>query len=165
MNAKCILTAAQAAQKINRMALEIIEDHFNEKELVLIGIKNNGLVLAETLHQQLQLQGYANNKIIQLHLANEQVSCTDMAIENIAGKAVIICDDVANSGKTQALALQFILGFKPKAVATMVLVERSHKQFPIYINYKGLTISTTIQEHIEVAIANNAISDTYLQVL
>ncbi|GIV44773.1 MAG: hypothetical protein KatS3mg035_1896 [Bacteroidia bacterium] len=77
-------------------------------------------------------------------------------------KSIIIVDDVLNSGKTLAYAVHHFLNKPIKNIQTAVLVDRSHKQFPVNANYVGLSLATTLQEHVEVAFNGNGKDVAYL---
>jgi pyrimidine operon attenuation protein/uracil phosphoribosyltransferase len=76
---------------------------------------------------------------------------------------VIIIDDVANSGKTLLYAVKPFLEFQPKKIQTLVLVERSHNNFPVRPDYVGLSISTTLQEHIFVEVKDGEVTGAYMK--
>ncbi len=72
-------------------------------------------------------------------------------------KIIIVTDDVANSGRTLLYALKPFLDFYPKKIQTLVLVERSYKEFPVATDYVGLSVSTAFTEKIIVETNNNEI--------
>ena len=74
----------------------------------------------------------------------------DMPSDQLAKKVIILVDDVLNSGKTVAYSLKALLDVEVKKLQIAVLVDRSHKLFPITANFKGYELSTTIDEHVEV---------------
>ena len=75
---------------------------------------------------------------------------------------IIIIDDVTNSGKTLLYALKPFLEYYPRKIQTLVLVERSHKTYPIHPDYVGLSLATTLQDHIYVEVKDNEITGAYL---
>lgn len=81
---------------------------------------------------------------------------------NFNDKVIIVADDVVNSGKTLLYAIKPFLEFKPKKIQTLVLVERTHKAFPVTSDYVGLSIATTIQEHIIVEVEGEEINGAYM---
>ena len=147
----CVLNKEAISRKMKRMALEVAEQNIEETELVIAGIAGNGEVMAKCLISE--LNKIASFKIetttIQLNKKDPmEVSFRpSITIEN---KVIIIVDDVANTGKTMLYAFKPLLNAHPKKVQTLVLVERSHKLFPVQTDYAGLSITTTLQEHIEV---------------
>jgi pyrimidine operon attenuation protein / uracil phosphoribosyltransferase len=149
-----ILSAIQVEQKIQRIAHQILEKNYDEKEIVLIGIANRGYLLAEKINAA--LQNITKIKVtlhkLKLHkdkpLDNDVDFSTDLDYLN--NKSIILIDDVLNSGRTLIYATRYILESKLKYLTTVVLVDRKHRKFPIKANFVGLTLSTTLQEHISV---------------
>ena len=149
-----ILSAIQVEQKIQRIAHQILEKNYDEKEIVLIGIANRGYLLAEKINAA--LQNITKIKVtlhkLKLHkdkpLDNDVDFSTDLDYLN--NKSIILIDDVLNSGRTLIYATRYILDSDIKYLTTVVLVDRKHRKFPIKANFVGLTLSTTLQEHISV---------------
>jgi pyrimidine operon attenuation protein/uracil phosphoribosyltransferase len=71
-------------------------------------------------------------------------------------------DDVANTGKTFFYAFKPLLEFTPKKVRVAVLVDRKHKAFPVSVDYVGLSLATTMHEHINVIIEESEKEGVYL---
>lgn len=159
-----ILNASTVAQKMQRLALEVAEQlQDRTNEIILIGIKNSGLVIAEQIAAQLHTNFGIKVTTISAKLDKHQPKEVELSEAiDFNNKHVIICDDVTNSGRTLLYALKPLLQYYPAAVQTLVLVERMHKQFPVKPDFVGLSIATTVQEHIEVAIENNTISGAYI---
>ena len=149
-----ILSAIQVEQKIQRIAHQILEKNYDEKEIVLIGIANRGYLLAEKINAA--LQNITKIKVtlhkLKLHkdkpLDNDVDFSTDLDYLN--NKSIILIDDVLNSGRTLIYATRYILDSDLKHLTTVALVDRKHRKFPIKANFVGLTLSTTLQEHISV---------------
>ena len=149
-----ILSAKQVEQKIQRIAHQILEKNYDEKEIVLIGIANRGYLLAKKINAT--LQNITKIKVtlhkLKLHkdkpLDNDVDFSTDLDYLN--NKSIILIDDVLNSGRTLIYATRYILDSDLKHLTTVVLVDRKHRKFPIKANFVGLTLSTTLQEHISV---------------
>ena len=155
MTQTILLNTAAIKAKLKRMAIEIAENNFNEKEIVLLGIIDRGVFIAEYLMNELKqengLQIYIGT--IQLNkqepLKNTIELKCDVALEN---KTVIVIDDVANSGKTLLYALKPLMEKDLKKLQVAVLVDRQHKRFPITPDFIGISVSTTLQEMIYVKI-------------
>jgi pyrimidine operon attenuation protein / uracil phosphoribosyltransferase len=150
---KYILTKEIADKKLRRMALEICERNYNENELMLIGVKGSGMVVAEKIGHH--LKNIFTGKISTHCLQIDKKEPGPVQIEPQAecrGGVVILIDDVANSGKTMLYALKPLLDAYPKKVQTLALVERTHKSFPVDIDYTGLSVSTGLHEHIYVEV-------------
>ena len=159
----CILDRQSIDQKMKRMALQVAEQNLEEAELVIAGINGNGEVVARKLAGELEKVNSFKILMttIQLNKKNPlEVSLKD-PIE-LDQKTIIIVDDVANTGKIISYALKPFLNAQPKKIQTLVLVERSHKLFPIQNDYTGLSITTTLQEHITVETAGDEITGAWL---
>lgn len=158
-----VLEPLAIKHKIKRMALEIAEQNAEETELVIAAINGNGEVVAAKLKEQLQA-------IVPFQLQSLKININkrdpiNVSIEpevNCDNKVILIVDDVANSGKTIMYALKSFLSQRPKKIQTVVLVERSHKLFPIQTDYSGLSIATTLQEHIAVETRDGEIEGAWL---
>ena len=151
-----ILNARQVNQKITRIAHEIYERHYKSKSLVIVGIKNNGALMAARISQI--LKDISDLDIITIELSIdkkkvvEQISLSndDVSLKN---KSVIVVDDVINSGRTLIYAVKHLLDTEPKSLGTVALIDRIHRRFPLGADYVGMTLSTTLKEHVEVDLA------------
>lgn len=149
-----ILNKEQIQQKSRRIAYQILEDNFEETHIVLVGIADRGYVFAKRL--QGILREIAKDKEIELIKVSIQKgkrsleAATDTPIEIAKNKAVIVVDDVLNSGRTLAYALGTFLDVPLKKMRTAVLVDRSHHLFPIFSDFYGVKLSTILKEHVEV---------------
>jgi pyrimidine operon attenuation protein/uracil phosphoribosyltransferase len=158
-----ILSKETAAKKLNRMALEVAERNCDEKQLIFIGIRDHGLVIAQKVAAHLKTVIAAEIIVLDLSLDKVKPSLIEVkpAID-FNNKVVVLVDDVANSGKTMLYALKPLLEFYPKKIQTMALVDRTHKTFPIEVDYVGISISTTPDEHIFVEVANDEVTGAYV---
>jgi pyrimidine operon attenuation protein/uracil phosphoribosyltransferase len=152
-NQVLILDKQQIEQKINRIAYQILEDNLEEKEIVLAGIWDRGYKLA--LRLKTVLQEIAGFKVTMLRVDLEKqnsklVAKTDLQETEWKNKVIILVDDVLNSGKTLAYGLGVFLNTPHKKIRTVVLVDRSHKIFPIATDFVGLELSTILKEHVDV---------------
>jgi pyrimidine operon attenuation protein / uracil phosphoribosyltransferase len=148
-----ILSHIQIQQKINRMAYQILEDCFDEKEMVIAGIASRGYVLAERLKNVLEKISKIKVMLVKITLdkdSNHLEASTDTDIAKCKNKVIIVVDDVLNSGRTLGYGLGVFLNIPTKKVRTAVLVDRSHKLFPIATDFAGYTISTISQAHVSV---------------
>ena len=154
-NQVLILHKNQIDQKINRIAYQILEDNLDEKEIVLAGIWDRGYKIALRLKNV--LQEIAPFKVLMLRVDLEKqnsklVANTELEENAWKNKVVILVDDVLNSGKTLAYGLGVFLNTPHKKIRTVVLVDRSHKIFPIATDFVGLELSTILKEHVDVVI-------------
>jgi pyrimidine operon attenuation protein/uracil phosphoribosyltransferase len=161
---KYILDAATAAKKLQRMAFEILENNADETELILAGIRQNGTVIAKHIQQDLAAISNIHTEMLTISLdknmPDEVVLSKSIDLNN---KVIIVIDDVAMSGKTLLYALQPFFAAHPKKIQILVLVERSHKAFPVKPDYTGLSLATTLQEHIFVEVAGETVTGAYLE--
>jgi len=159
-----ILDETTAAKKLRRMAYEIIENNTGEDALVLAGIRESGTVMAKNIQQLLSGISEIETDLLTVSLDKRYPAEVTLSKDlNFDDKIVIVIDDVAMSGKTLLYALKPFLAFHPKKIQTLVLVERSHKAFPVKPDYVGLSIATTLQEHIYVEAVGDVIKGAYLE--
>ncbi len=149
-----LLNERKIAQRINRIAYEIYEDNFDEQEIVIAGIANAGFVFAKRLEKAINTICDLKTQLVKLSLDKEnpvlhslEPSLSNEALKN---KVVIVVDDVLNSGKTLMYSLRPFLEADIKKIRTVLLVNRDHKRYPVEADFVGITLSTTLQEHVAV---------------
>ncbi len=151
-----ILHHRQILQKIKRLAIEILEHNYKEPEIILAGINNNGMGFAQMLLEELQQITNIPIKLtrIKLNPANplSEPVTIELPVTELENKAVIVIDDVANTGRTLFYACKPIMEVLPKKLEVAVLIDRTHKSFPIKVDYMGLSLATTLKENIKVKI-------------
>lgn len=160
----CILTSEVIKRKIRRIALQIAENNADENSIIIAGINGNGELLAQKLVQELQqiINAKFDTLTIQLN-KKEPIEVNLNSKSEFSDQVIIIVDDVSNTGRTLLFALKPFLDHIPKKIQTAVLVERSHKLYAIQPDYVGLSVSTTLKEHISVEVNNNEFSGAFLQ--
>ena len=152
-NQVLILDKQQITQKINRIAYQILEDNLDEKEIILAGIWDRGYKLAVRLKSVLETIASFKVTMVRVDIEKENsklVAKTDLPESDWKNKVVILVDDVLNSGKTLAYGLGVFLNTPHKKIRTVVLVDRSHKSFPIATDFVGLQLATILKEHVDV---------------
>jgi pyrimidine operon attenuation protein/uracil phosphoribosyltransferase len=160
---KYILDKATADQKLQRLALEVAEQIDKKEELIIIGVKTSGLVIAERIAVLLK-EYLPSIEVISASLDKRNPKDIGLSEDiDFNGKSVLITDDVSNSGKTILYVLKPLLNFHPKRIQTLVLVERMHKLFPVKPDYVGSSIATTQEDHIYVEVENGEIRGAYVQ--
>jgi len=158
-----ILDEEAVKRKVKRMALEVAEQHAGEKELIIAGIVGNGETVARCMAEELKKISALEIQVITIQLNKRALAAVTLTpTVEIQDKHIVIVDDVANTGKTMFYALKPFLNFSPKKIQTLALVERSHKMFPIQTDYTGLSIATTLQEHITVETEGERITGAWL---
>jgi pyrimidine operon attenuation protein/uracil phosphoribosyltransferase len=159
-----ILTEAVAEKKLRRMAYEILENNSGEKSILLAGIRESGSVVARNVEKMLKEISSLSTQVITITLDKKFPTTVELShAVDLNDKAVIIIDDVTNTGKTMLYALKPFLEFHPKRIQTLVLVERSHKTFPVHPDYVGISIATTMQEHIYVEVDKDTVKGAWLE--
>lgn len=153
-----VLNHKQIKQKITRMAYEVYERNAFESEIIFAGITGMGFILAGSIAQILKEISPLEVKVIEIHLDKADVNRGDVVLsENIElnNKCVVVVDDVLNTGKTLVYALKPFLDLPIKKMEVAVLVNRSHKLFPVTPDYTGLELATTLNEHITVDLSSD----------
>jgi pyrimidine operon attenuation protein/uracil phosphoribosyltransferase len=148
-----ILDKTQIQKKINRIAYQILEDNLSEKDIVLAGIWDRGYKLAFRIKNVLQEISSLNVIMLRIDLektSSKLIASTDLEESKWRNKVIILVDDVLNSGKTLAYGLGVFLNTPHKKIRTVVLVDRSHKIFPIATDFVGLKMATVLKEHVDV---------------
>lgn len=144
----------QAIQhKIKRIAFQIYESNGNEKEVILAGIADNGYKFAERLSHA--LTDISSIKIILCKVTMDKKSPlgtvqTSLKSSEYRDKSVVLIDDVLNSGTTLIYGVKHFLEVPLKRFKTAVLVNRNHKKYPVKADFKGISLSTSLQESVRV---------------
>lgn len=153
MNKSIILNNEEVQHKVKRIAYEIYESNINEKEVILAGIQKNGFILAEKLKDALVDISPIEVTLCAITMdkrnPREDVQ-TSIPAEEYKNKSLVLVDDVLNSGTTLIYAAKLFLEVPLKRFKTAVLVNRNHKKYPIKADFKGISLSTSLQEHVNV---------------
>jgi len=161
---KYILSKEVVEKKLRRIAFEILENNIDEKEIILAGIRESGSVVAKVIQKMLGEISAIKTELITISLdKNEPTNVSLNKSFDFNGKVIIVIDDVSNSGKTLLYALKPFIDSHPKKIQTLVLVERTHTSFPVRPDYVGLSIATTLQEHIFVEVKGENVTGAYLK--
>lgn len=149
-----ILDASQVKQKIRRMAYEIYEHNFKEKNIIVAGIEGQGYVLAKLLIKEVESISPLKATLVKINIdksaPQQNEIFLDCDIKSLKKKSIILVDDVLNTGRTFAYGLKPFLDIEVKKIEIAVLVNRSHTQYPVYPQYTGYELATTIRDHVEV---------------
>jgi pyrimidine operon attenuation protein/uracil phosphoribosyltransferase len=166
MEKNYILTQEVAEKKLRRMAYEILENNSDVRQLILAGIRESGSVIARTIQRHLQeiTGGRLSIRLITISLDKKRPGPVTLSeVPELEDQVVIVIDDVANSGRTLLYAMKPFLEHHPKKIEVLVLVERSHNAFPVQPDYTGLSLSTTLQEHIYVEVDGDVVKGAWLE--
>lgn len=148
-----ILNHDEINHKIRRIAFQIYESNVNEKEVVLAGIESNGYIFAKKLKSV--LQKISDIEVILCKVTIDKKNPwwdikTSLSPEDYKNKSLVLVDDVLNSGTTLIYGVKHFLNVPLKKFKTAVLVNRNHKKYPVKADFKGISLSTSLHEHVKV---------------
>ena len=157
-----ILNKKQIQQRIDRMAYQILEDNLGEKELIMAGIVDKGYVIAQRLKTVLESISEIKVTLMKIQINKDilhRETNTDLDLDLVANKVVILVDDVVNSGRALAYGLGVFLDIPLKKLRTLVLIDRSHRRFPVSPDFTGLELATILKEHVDVVLDEKSEED------
>jgi|TARA_B100001093_G_scaffold125864_1_gene118399 pyrimidine operon attenuation protein/uracil phosphoribosyltransferase len=160
MDKKKILDNSQIKRKIKRISLQIIESNINEKEIILAGVEKNGFLLAKELNKEINNLSDLNTMVCNIKIDKKNpINSTSISVDlsSFQSKSIVVIDDVLNSGSTLMYAVKYFLETDLKQLKTAVLVDRNHKKFPIKADFKGVSLSTSLQNHVNVVFNEDSI--------
>lgn len=153
MSQNIILTQAEIDHKIKRIAYQIYETYVDEKEIVIAGIAQNGFILAQKIAEVLQTISALEVILCEVVINKQQPHLpvsTSMNAKDYANKGLVLVDDVLNSGTTLVYGVKHFLEVPLGKFKTAVLIDRNHKKYPVKADFKGISLSTSMQEHVQV---------------
>ncbi len=144
-----------------RISHEILEKNKGTRDICLIGIRTRGAVLAARIHDCIkQIEGvevpvgilditlYRDDLTL---IASQPVVHETLIDFDIAGKKLVLVDDVLFTGRTIRAALDAIIDFgRPDAIQLAVLIDRGHRELPIRADYVGKNIPTALNQDVKV---------------
>ncbi|TET17605.1 MAG: bifunctional pyr operon transcriptional regulator/uracil phosphoribosyltransferase PyrR [Candidatus Cloacimonadota bacterium] len=158
-----VLDDVQIKRALTRISHEILERNKGAKDLVLIGIRNRGDILAGRI--QAHIEDIEGEKlplgVLDITLYRDDFTSIDYLPQigkteipfNVSGKIVILVDDVLYTGRTVRAALDEIIDFgRPREIQLAVLIDRGHRELPIRPDYVGKNVPTSDNELVEVKI-------------
>ncbi len=165
MSQSIILSNQQINYTIKRIAFEIYENNINESSIILAGISKNGFIFAQKLKSVLENISDINVRLCEVKINKrnplENIT-TSLKTEEYKNQSLVLVDDVLSSGTTLMYAVKHFLQVPLKQFKTAVLVNRNHKKYPIKADFKGISLSTSLQEHIKVVFYDNS-ANAYLE--
>jgi pyrimidine operon attenuation protein / uracil phosphoribosyltransferase len=153
-----ILNHNEINHKIRRIAFQIYESNANEKEVILAGIASNGYIFAKKLKTILQKVSDINPILCKVTIDKKNPWTdvkTSIPVEDYQNKSLVLVDDVLNSGTTLIYGVKHFLNVPLKQFKTAVLVNRNHKKYPVKADFKGISLSTSLHEHVNVVLEGN----------
>jgi pyrimidine operon attenuation protein/uracil phosphoribosyltransferase len=148
-----ILDKKQIDHKIRRIAYQIYENNVSEKEVIIAGIFQNGFLFAQKIKTVLEkiapIKVTMCKVIIDKKIPTSPIK-TSLNPEEYKNKSLVLVDDVLHSGTTLIYGIKHFLGVPLKRFNTVVLVDRNHKKYPVKADFKGISLSTSINENISV---------------
>lgn len=155
MSQNIILDHQEIIHKLNRIAYQIYESNVNETEVILAGIDKNGYLLSKLLKDI--LEKICDLKVVLCKVNIDKTNhiseiTTSIDEATYKDKSVILIDDVLNSGATLIYGVKHFLNVPLKQFKTAVLVNRNHKKYPVKADYKGISLSTSLNEHVTVSL-------------
>ena len=155
-----ILNQNKINKIVRRLAYQILESNINSTEIILIGIQQNGYNLSKIIFEELKAITEIKTELFfvkinkKYPLKNIVFECEKEYLKN---KSIVLIDDVLNTGKTLIYCTKSLLDVELNSFKTVVLIDRNHKKFPIKVDYKGISVSTSIADHIELIFEKNNI--------
>lgn len=163
LNNNTILNHQEINHKIKRIAYQIYETNVNEKEVIIAGIESNGYIFAKKLSAALKrisdIQPQLCKVIIDKKNPLSKIE-TSLAVADYQNKSVVLVDDVLNSGTTLIYGVKHFLNVPLKKFKTAVLVNRNHKKYPVKADFKGISLSTSLHEHVNVELTGKDLKVT-----
>jgi len=153
MEKTIILNDKQIAQRIRRIAYEIYEANVDEKQVILAGIVGNGYILTQMLAEQLETISPLRVILCEVSInkkePREEIT-TSIPVSEYKNQSLVLIDDVLHTGTTLIYGVKHFLDVPLKQFKTVVLVDRNHKRYPIKADYKGISLSTSLNENVAV---------------
>ncbi len=149
-----ILSHAKIQHIIRRIAYQIYEANVDEKKIIIAGIDGGGLDFAKKIQRVLRTITEADIQLCKVSMDKKNPLksgvTTSLTESDYANESVVLVDDVLNSGSTLIYGVHHFLKTPLKQLKTAVLVNRNHKRYPVKADYKGISLSTSLQEHVHV---------------
>ena len=153
MSQNIILNNQEIEHKIKRIAYQIYETFVDETEIVIAGIASNGFVFAKKITAELEQISTLKVTLCEVFINKQNVNSpitTSLSKEKYENKGLVLVDDVLNSGTTLIYGVKHFLDVPLKKLKTAVLVDRNHKKYPVKADFKGISLSTSLLEHVQV---------------
>ena len=158
-----ILDYQDVENKIKRISLEILEDNIDQKKLIFFGVSKNGKIIAKKIIASIKKHSEIDLELIgvEIDINSNNVLKFDK-IFKVNNRSLIIVSDVSQSAKTLQLIISRLMSHDPFKIKTAVMVNRDHSLYPVKINFSGLNLSTSVNEHVDVNVNSDDEFTVYL---
>lgn len=157
MESNIILNHQEIEHKIKRIAYQIYETFVDEKVIIIAGISSNGFEFAKKIAAVFNEISTLNVVLCEVFVNKQQPHLpitTSVSADNYSNKSIVLVDDVLNSGTTLIYAVKHFLEVPISKLKTAVLVDRNHKKYPVKVDFKGISLSTSLLEHVSVVFSD-----------
>lgn len=158
MSQNTILNHQEIKHKITRIAYQIYETFVEEEEIVIGGIASNGFVFAKKIAAELEKIATIKVVLCEVYIDKQNANApitTSLPVDQYQNKGLVLVDDVLNSGTTLIYGVKHFLEVPLKKLKTAVLIDRNHKKYPVKADFKGISLSTSLLEHVQVVFEEN----------
>ena len=148
-----ILSNKQIAHKVKRMAYQVYESNVNEKEVIVAGIQKNGFLLAKKIKSEVEKISPIQVTLCEVLIDKKKPTnpiMTSLELSAFKNKSLLLVDDVLSTGTTLIYGVKHFLEVPLKQFKTAVLVDRNHKKYPVKADFKGISLSTSLNENVSV---------------
>ena len=159
-----ILSDKQIQHIIKRIAFQILEFYDGEKKLIIAGISKNGFVFAQRIMENINEISDVKPQLCEIRIDKKQPQLTpklSLSLSDMENQSVVVVDDVLNRGSTLIYTVKHLLETNLKELKTAVLVDRSHKKYPIKADFKGISLSTSINETVKVTFGDTSKAELF----
>ena len=157
MESNIILNHQEIEHKIKRIAYQIYETFVDDKVIIIAGISSNGFEFAKKIATVFNEISTINVVLCEVFVNKQQPHLpitTSISADNYSNKSIVLVDDVLNSGTTLIYAVKHFLEVPISKLKTAVLVDRNHKKYPVKVDFKGISLSTSLLEHVSVVFSD-----------
>lgn len=155
-----ILDDSDVENKIQRIGLEILEDNIDQSKIILFGISDNGKLISQKLIDH--INKISDIKIILIDVIIRNGSIAYNSKFDLLNESIIIVGDVSQTGKTLQMVISDLMLYNPSKIKTSVIINRDQTMYPVKIDYVGLSLSTSVNEHVDVMVDKKNRFSVYL---
>ncbi len=159
-NRTIILDNKQIKNKIKRIAYQVYESNVDEKKVIIAGIASNGYLFAKKLKTALEKISPIQVSLCKVTIDKKNPLLpinTSLQPETYKNTSLVLVDDVLHSGTTLIYGVKHFLEVPLKRFKTAVLIDRNHKKYPVKADFKGISLSTSINENVAVVFEKSTI--------